>query len=219
MFIVGAIRLIGITMARLAYITLFVLLTLLASVTYGASAAAEQLMQLCIACHGENAQGNDAMGAPNLAGQHDWYINTQLSNFKSGLRGSHPEDTQGQQMRAVLSQISSDEEIQSLSLYLSTLSPRTQKQQLAGDIKNGSRYYQAKCGACHGGKAEGNSAFKAPRLAGLSGQYLEVQLDKFSLGLRGSHKDDKLGRQMAAMAKNVSGQVRNDIIFFITEQE
>jgi hypothetical protein len=44
-------------------------------------------------------------------------------------------------------------------------------------------------------------------------------LDKFSQGLRGTHSEDKLGRQMAAMAKNVSGQVRDDIIFFITEQE
>jgi cytochrome c553 len=206
-------------MAHLIPIAVFALLTLLAPVSYGAVDSTQQLMQQCIACHGENAQGNDASGAPSLAGQYEWYISRQLSNFKSGLRGSHPEDVGGQQMRAVLSQISSDEEIQSLSLYLSSLPSSESKPQVTGDIKNGSRYYQAKCGACHGGKAEGNSAFKAPRLAGLSEQYLQLQLDKFSQGLRGTHSDDKLGRQMAAMAKNVSGQVRDDIIFFITEQE
>ena len=31
-------------------------------------------INICSACHGGNAQGNDALGAPALAGVNDWYL-------------------------------------------------------------------------------------------------------------------------------------------------
>ena len=44
-------------------------------------------------------------------------------------------------------------------------------------------------------------------------------MSNFSNGIRGYKKEDKLGRQMAMMAKTTSGQELDDIIFYILSQE
>lgn len=54
---------------------------------------------LCAACHGQAAEGNEALGAPPLAGMSDWYMVRQLEKFKSGWRGAHPGDARGALMR------------------------------------------------------------------------------------------------------------------------
>jgi cbb3-type cytochrome c oxidase subunit III len=41
---------------------------------------------MCAGCHGMQAQGMQAMKAPALAGQSDWYLFTQLQNIKAGIR-------------------------------------------------------------------------------------------------------------------------------------
>lgn len=56
----------------------------------GSPVAGESSYQVCAACHGDKAQGNQAMNAPPLANQSDWYLLTQLKHFKSGIRGSNP---------------------------------------------------------------------------------------------------------------------------------
>lgn len=65
----------------------------------GESEAGQASFGLCAACHGVDAQGNEALGAPPLAGQSDWYLVRQLEKFKSGWRGAHPDDAQGAMMR------------------------------------------------------------------------------------------------------------------------
>lgn len=42
----------------------------------------------CFTCHGDRAQGLPEKNAPYLAFQYDWYIETQLKNFKSGERSN-----------------------------------------------------------------------------------------------------------------------------------
>lgn len=54
----------------------------------------------CAVCHGRAGEGNDALGAPSLAGQARWYTARQLHKFIDGVRGSHPDDTSGASMRA-----------------------------------------------------------------------------------------------------------------------
>jgi len=56
---------------------------------------------LCQTCHGERLQGNQTTGAPPLAGQSAAYLLRQLTAFRSGSRGKHPDDTYGQQMRGI----------------------------------------------------------------------------------------------------------------------
>jgi cytochrome c553 len=53
----------------------------------------------CIACHGFDGGGNAALKAPAIAGHPDWYLYTQLHNFKVGARGARPEDATGSLMR------------------------------------------------------------------------------------------------------------------------
>ena len=48
------------------------------------------VFQKCISCHGSNGEGKQSQKAPRLAGQHDWYIVTQLKNFKGGVRKNPP---------------------------------------------------------------------------------------------------------------------------------
>lgn len=54
----------------------------------------------CAVCHGRSGEGNDALGAPRLAGQAGWYTARQLGKFIAGVRGAHPDDAAGASMRA-----------------------------------------------------------------------------------------------------------------------
>jgi len=67
-----------------------VLLALLsASPVRAQSAAAPPLVLECAPCHGFDGIGQDD-GIPNLAGQHQTYLNRQVLAFRSGAR-RHPE--------------------------------------------------------------------------------------------------------------------------------
>jgi cytochrome c553 len=40
----------------------------------------------CVGCHGEKGEGIADLKAPLIAAQHDWYVQSQLQNMKSGVR-------------------------------------------------------------------------------------------------------------------------------------
>ncbi len=80
-----------------------------------------QLYQACATCHGADAQGNEAMNAPALRGQNDWYMVTQLKNFKAGYRGTDPLDTFGAPMRAMAAGLRDDQAIIDVVSYINTL--------------------------------------------------------------------------------------------------
>lgn len=172
----------------------------------------------CIACHGDTGQGNAELGAPALAGQFEWYLDRQLDAFASGKRGYHKEDVAGQSMKPFAQMVESAATRQALLKYIETFAKPKSNKTLSGDMKNGSRYYQAKCGACHGDKAQGNLAFNAPALSNLSPSYLKLQMRNFASGIRGNQKDDKWGRQMAIMSRSVTDNQLDDILYFIQEQ-
>jgi cbb3-type cytochrome c oxidase subunit III len=76
---------------------------------------------VCSACHGPDAKGNEQMGAPLLAGQDDWYLVTQLKNFKADIRGYDPRDAQAVMMKPMVAPL--DETVmQDLAAYLHSLS-------------------------------------------------------------------------------------------------
>jgi cytochrome c553 len=171
----------------------------------------------CAACHGARAEGNPALDGPALAGQYAWYTARELRQFSDGLRGSHPGDPTGRQMQPFAAGLDPTQR-QSIAEYLAELEPASKKGSMDGDLMNGSRYYQARCGSCHGGRAEGNEAFQAPSLQGLSPEYLERQMRYFREGIRGSDDDDRYGRQMGMMAGSISERELEDVLHFITEQ-
>jgi len=75
----------------------------------------------CSVCHGENGQGIWSVHAPRLAGMTDWYLVRQLQYFKSGVRGTHPEDQQGYQMVQMVTALADDEAINDVVAYINTL--------------------------------------------------------------------------------------------------
>ena len=182
----------------------FVAMALLAGQVLAAGAP-EQLFTACSACHGADAAGNTALGAPALAGQLPVYLERQLHMFRRGLRGGVAGDSYGAQMQPFAAQLPDDEAIAALSAWLGALAPAAPSgQSWEGDGRRGASLYNGNCGACHGCHAEGNAALKAPRLAGLDPAYLQRQVLNFQSGVRGGNARDRLGRQMAMMAATLT---------------
>jgi cytochrome c oxidase subunit 2 len=75
----------------------------------------------CAACHGIDGKGNEALGSPDLTIANDWYLVTQLKNFRSGARGSHPSDIYGMQMRASARLLEDDDAVNDVVAYINTL--------------------------------------------------------------------------------------------------
>ncbi|MBB3167581.1 cytochrome c553 [Simiduia aestuariiviva] len=155
------------------------------------------------------------MQAPALAGQSATYLARQLNYFKSGIRGGDQSDTLAQQMRAMAGILPSEAAVQSVSLFLANL-PRTQPAvTISGDADKGYKLYNMKCGACHGPNGQGNEALKAPALAGVGDAYLARQFTLFKTGARGSHPEDKPGRQMKMMSTHLSNDDLRDVLAYI----
>jgi cytochrome c553 len=86
----------------------------------GNVAQGRQLYQACVACHGARGQGNAELQAPALASRSDWYLLTQLRNFKAGLRGADERDTLGAQMRAISTTLPDEQAITDVVAYINT---------------------------------------------------------------------------------------------------
>ncbi len=127
----------------------------------GDVARGKQLYGTCVSCHGADAGGNKALNAPPLAGQYDWYLLTQMRNFKEGIRGSDPKDAAGAMMRP-MAQALDDGQMRDLASYLATLALPG-----AGSLADGSgdqggidiaglspvaaggKLFAANCSSCH----------------------------------------------------------------------
>ena len=81
----------------------------------------EKLYRVCAYCHMADGMGNQALNAPRLTGMSDWYIQRQLENFKSGVRGSHPQDYYGMQMAFLGRNLQTDEQIADVVAYINSL--------------------------------------------------------------------------------------------------
>lgn len=77
-------------------------------------------------------------------------------------------------------------------------------------------YYMKGCYGCHGPQAEGVLQKDAPRLAGLSEEYLVRQITHFRDGIRGSDFGDTYGRQMPMAVNSLSDQHVQLIAGFIS---
>jgi cytochrome c oxidase subunit 2 len=145
------------------------------------------------------------------------YLQRQLLNFRTGVRGAHKDDTYGAQMRAGSQATLPDEKaIAAVTAYIAALPRTSVKPAGKFDARNGNNLYQGKCGACHGGQAEGNEALSAPRLAGLDAAYLKRQHRNFVKGLRGAQPRDRYGKQMALMAATLASEHElDDVIGYI----
>ena len=143
------------------------------------------LNQECLVCHANN--GNSIVSIfPRLAGQHVWYIETELKAFRSHAR----KDGYAQDYMWGVAKSLNDSTIQLLAEYFKAQTPVPNapgdpKLAALGKVifENG---LPAKgvpaCEMCHGTNGEGSAS--APRLAGQWADYIVRQLEAFKKGER-----------------------------------
>ena len=82
-----------------------------------------QFNALCSSCHGSNGLGNQALGAPRLAGQNSAYLARQLAAFRNGQRGGMAGDKLGKQMAVMSKLLPAGKAEQDTLAYIATLKP------------------------------------------------------------------------------------------------
>lgn len=205
----------------------------------------EELFPACAFCHGPQAQGGPAVDAPPLAGMEAWYIERQLNNFKSRIRGNHPDDVPGLQMSIVSGMTRNDATLSNIATHLEAMESGGLPELYYGEpITNANRnyiwdspyavldhpepassergeaLYTATCSACHGPLAQGNEQLGSPKLTDLPDWYMHRQIQYFRDGLRGSDPRDIFGMQMALFAKMLANnQAIADVTAYIQSLE
>jgi cbb3-type cytochrome c oxidase subunit III len=74
-----------------------------------ANAGAPRYQDTCAACHGQFAQGNSHLQAPDLRILDGWYIDQQLNSYAQGWRGADEySDIQGKWMQSIATHLNSE---------------------------------------------------------------------------------------------------------------
>jgi cytochrome c553 len=173
-----------------------------------ASAAEKSDLSYCTVCHGAHGNGNPAIRAPKISGMEAWYLRRQLESFRDGTRGTHPDDTAGQEMQPVGVRLRDKAGIDEAIAYVSSFEPKTPPITIEGDVTRGRSLYVT-CESCHGSKGEGNQAIGAPALAARTDWYLVTQLQNYQTGVRDN-------AQMRAIAATLPDQQAiDDVVAYI----
>jgi cytochrome c oxidase subunit 2 len=177
---------------------------------------------LCTQCHGDAGEGNQAFGAPAIAGLPLWYVQSQLLKFRSGLRGRHFDDLEGMRMRPMSLTLRKDKDgndvdVDAVASHVAALPPvRTPATVSGGDAARGATLYAQTCASCHGVQGQGSQDQSAPPVVGMSDWYLLSSLQKFKDGVRGGDLNDMTAVMMRPMAMALEDQqAMKDIIAHI----
>jgi cytochrome c553 len=132
-------------------------------------------VQLCAACHGENGVPTDPKTIPTIWSQQQSYLVKQLHDFRSGDRDN-----------PIMSPIAkglAQEDIRKIAAYFAAKGWPAQHAAASAPPPNGI----AQCRSCHQPNFEGGPP--APRLAGLSYEYLVAAMRSFAAGERTNNGD------------------------------
>ncbi len=136
----------------------------------------EAKVQMCAACHGENGVPADPKTVPIIWGQQQNYLVKQLHDFRSGDRMSP--------IMAPIAQNLAQEDLRKIAAYFAAKRwPAQPTLPASMPPPNGI----AQCQPCHQMKFEGGPP--APRLAGLSYEYLLAAMRNFAVGERTNNGD------------------------------
>lgn len=175
-----------------------------------------ELFATCVPCHGDEGDGNEEYGAPAIAGLEYEYVETQLTRFREGSRGAHPDDAAGLRMRPMVQTLRSDSDLRSVAAYVATLPPVSPARSLEGGDADRGRALYATCAECHGDDGRGSRERGAPDLTHASDWYLHRQLENFRAGIRGADPRDANGATMRPMAMALADDAAlRDVIAYI----
>jgi cytochrome c553 len=135
----------------------------------------EAKVQLCAACHGDKGIPADPKATPVIWGQQQSYLMKQLRDFRSGERAS-----------AIMSPLAkglAEGDLRKIAAYFAA---KPWPQRAAADLPSPPKSI-AQCQACHQPKFEGG--MPAPRLAGLSYEYLVAAMRAFAAEERTNNLD------------------------------
>lgn len=174
------------------------------------------IYRFCAVCHGDNGEGKADIGAPRLAGMERWYVEEQLTKFKQGLRGTHPQDVAGMRMRPMAKFLKTTAEIKAVSAYVADLKTKQPSMAtLTGSWVKGEMHYKM-CVACHGADGRGNTQLKAPSLVNKSDWYLLTQLRNYKAGIRGGDPvKDPVASSMRPITTTLDQQAMIDVVVYI----
>ena len=136
----------------------------------------EAKAQLCAACHGEKGTPTDPKTNPVIWGQEQSYLMKQLRDFRNGERNS-----------AVMSPIAkglAEEDLRKMAAYFAA---KPWPARRAPAKPSSPPKAIAQCQACHQPNFEGGKP--APRLAGLSYEYLVAAMRAFAKEERTNNLD------------------------------
>lgn len=167
----------------------------------------------CAPCHQPGGVGKAEIAAPAIAGLPQWYVERQLFNYRTDLRGYHFDDIEGLRMKPMSRALMSDTDVKIVAEYVGTLLPVQPAATLEGDAEKGKALYGT-CQACHKADGTGDPALNAPPLVNTQDWYLVSQLGKFKAGVRGQR--DTQGKSMAPMAAGLADeQAMKDVVAYI----
>jgi len=162
--------------------------------------AGKELAAPCGACHGQNGIAN-LPGAPNIAGQNERYLKTQLDLIKSNVRPVP-------QMTGMLDKMTPTD-LQNLAAYFSKM-PKPVGQAQGDQIALGEQIYRGgiaqksvpACTSCHAPTGSGNAPAGFPHLGGQRADYVITQLVGYREGTRVS--DESYGNAMRQIANGLT---------------
>jgi cytochrome c553 len=179
------------------------------------TASGDEIFELCSQCHGEHGEGRHEFNAPSIAGLPQWYVEAQLKKFRSGMRGTHPADLTGMQMRPMSMSLHNEADIKTVAAYVASLPRPAPAAMLEGGDANRGKALYATCGACHGVDGAGMEQVKAPPLKHASDWYLLAQLQKYKEGQRGLTGDVEGATMRPQVALLTDEQAMKDVVQYI----
>lgn len=111
--------------AAAAYVAAMPIVRPAPTLTGGNAEAGKARYAVCAACHGPDAAGNPLLNSPALNHASDWYLLTQLQNFKAGIRGTNPNDTIGKTMQPMAMTLTDEQAMKDVIAYIMTLGAQT----------------------------------------------------------------------------------------------
>jgi cytochrome c553 len=174
-----------------------------ANAATGNAEAGKAQALVCGACHGQDGATGIDPSYPNLAGQNERYLTSQLAMIQDGRRN----------IPLMAGQLNgkSEQDLADLAAYYASLPGKIGQAQgddaqiaKAASIFRGgiARKGVAACAACHSPSGKGNSPAGFPSIGGQSAAYTVAQLTAYREGKRAT--DEAYGGMMRSIAEGLT---------------